>query len=83
MEELRNCPDCGVAPGEIHLDNCDVERCSVCGSQRLVDDCKGHDKAFAHWTGLWPGSAEATALGIDLNEFIIKGYHKIFFVKPR
>jgi hypothetical protein len=39
--------------------------------------------AFARWTGLWPGSVEAEALGIDLNELYSQGYHKIFFVKPK
>jgi len=75
---LRNCHDCGVKPGQIHKDGCDVERCSVCGGQRLGDECKGHDKAFARWTGIWPGEAEAVFLGVDLNEPTLKD----FFVKP-
>ena len=79
-EKLRQCHDCAAKPGEIHQDNCDVERCSVCGGQRLQCNCKGHDKAFARWTGLWPGSAEAKILGIDLNEF--QKFSKTFFVKP-
>lgn len=46
--------------------------------------CKGrHDPRFARWTGFWPGGLEADALGIDLNTFYEKGYHKIFFVKPK
>jgi hypothetical protein len=31
---------------------------------------------------LWPGTAEAQALGMDLNEFYTK-LHKIFFIKPK
>lgn len=79
---LQNCHDCGAKPGEIHQDGCDVERCSVCGGQRLCCDCEGHDKAFARWTGIWPGYAEATLLGLDLNQFCIQNYEKYFFVKP-
>lgn len=82
MEELRNCPDCGVAPGQVHQHNCDVERCSVCGGQRFCDDCKGHDRRFARWTGLWPGSAEAAALGMDLNQLMTSGVYKFLHIKP-
>lgn len=64
MKELKNCHDCGVKPGQSHKEGCDVERCSVCGGQRLGCSCEGHDPAFARWTGLWPGWAEAMALGL-------------------
>ena len=85
-EHIRNCPDCGVKPDEVHLNGCDVERCSVCGWQRL--SCAGdkskdtHDPKFSRWTGLWPGAAESEALGIDLNQFHTQGLNKIFFKKP-
>jgi len=81
-ETLRNCHDCGAKPGEMHQDGCDTERCSSCGGQKLQCDCPGHDPAFARWTGLWPGSVEAFALGVDLNEFSVK-YKDIFFIKPK
>jgi len=80
-KQLTHCHDCGAQPGQRHLENCDVERCSVCGGQRLSCECIGHDKDFAKWTGLWPGRAESYFLGIDLNEFHIKGYNEIFFIK--
>lgn len=82
MNELRDCHDCGAKPGEMHKDGCDIERCSICGGQRISCDCKGHDKSFARWTGIWPGKAEATYLGVNLNTFDIK-YAHLFFVKPK
>jgi hypothetical protein len=63
LPESKPCHDCGAQPGEIHKDGCDTERCSVCGGQYFVCGCAGHDKGFARWTGFWPGSLEALALG--------------------
>lgn len=61
-KELIKCHDCGASPGETHMPGCDVERCSVCGSQKISCHCEGHDQFFARWTGLWPGVAECMAL---------------------
>lgn len=83
LKSMTTCHDCDAKPGEPHKKNCDTERCSVCGGQRLCCDCKGHDKYFAKWTGIWPGKAEADYLGIDLNEFMQQELYKIFFIKGK
>ncbi len=67
-EDFRDCGDCGASPGTPHKYGCDVERCSVCGGQRIQCSCKDHDRMFARWTGFWPGKAEAELLGLTLNE---------------
>lgn len=77
------CHDCGVLPGTPHKKNCDVERCSVCGSQYISCRCKGHDRKFARWTGFWPGELEAKALNLDLNSLYLTGAYKLFFIKPQ
>lgn len=87
-EKLKNCHDCGAEPGEVHSENCDTERCSVCGCQRLGCGCEGHDRAFSRWTGLWPGEAEVALLGTDLNGIYTLTHEgtqlfKILFVKPK
>lgn len=82
-EKRRDCPDCGVAPGQQHENGCDVERCTHCGAQYLMCGHATHDPAFARWTGFWPGVLEAQALSCDLNTIYSQGLHKLFFVKPK
>jgi len=52
------CPGCGTTVGLAHHRGCDVERCSVCGEQRLSCECEGHDPARSYWTGWHPGRSE-------------------------
>lgn len=49
-----DCPDCGVPPADPHRADCDVERCSACGGQRVSCDCEADDPPRSIWTGVWP-----------------------------
>ena len=38
------CSDCGVLRGELHIPNCDQERCPRCSGQYMCCDCKREDE---------------------------------------
>jgi hypothetical protein len=73
MTALHDCHDCGVAPGQPHVDGCDVARCRVCGWQRIgCDHCDSNVGWGQVWDGRYPGTLEvAEGLAEDLNELAL------------
>lgn len=63
--KLTDCGDCGVSPGNLHEDNCDVARCKNCGAQLFLhsgfNNCDSPENTT--WTGEWPGVLECRILG--------------------
>jgi len=80
---ITKCFGCDVEPNHIHLDGCDIERCSVCGLIWVYCNCVGHDREYAKWVGYLPCKYEAIRLKIKLSEFYTKDYYRVFFIKPK
>src|ERR1051326_6028777 len=59
------CGDCGVAPGQVHERDCDVERCPYCGGQLVSCECPRKPPLDDRipWTGGWPGVRECREFG--------------------
>ena len=72
MTELKNCPDCGVAIGHVHENECDIERCSTCGQQRITCGCTDHDPTKTAWTGYLPDAESNTGGDQVLRQFCVK-----------
>lgn len=41
----KHCGDCGVLEGQIHEDDCDMERCPLCGGQFIRCNCDPDEKS--------------------------------------
>ena len=92
---LPKCPKCGALPGCQHKEGCTVERCSVCGKNKVLCQCEDHDKAFARWTGYLPGEFECKMLSLttidqttldqipNMSLFIGLQLDKTFFIKRK
>lgn len=65
MTNHATCPDCGAGVGQPHKINCDIERCSICGQQRIGCNCEDHEPAKSTWTGKWPSEqAKPVFIGV-------------------
>lgn len=38
--EVRPCHDCAVIKGQLHVPDCDMERCPACGGQAVDCECR-------------------------------------------
>lgn len=69
------CPNCGAGNCESYLNDCDIERCSVCGSQKISCDCLDHDPQLSARTGEWPKKKNASngdnAVFYECDEYVI------------
>jgi hypothetical protein len=63
LEEQTLCPRCLVPVGEPHLPDCTIARCLMTGLQRFQCD-ENHDCGQQVWAGVFPGMADAIALGL-------------------
>jgi hypothetical protein len=57
------CPDCQVAPGELHKPDCCVERCPECGGQRITCECET-ERPRDLWSGEWPNTDACRELNL-------------------
>jgi len=48
---IPDCPGCGVAPGELHIEGCEVETCPACGGQYTLCQCNENIKERLPWEG--------------------------------
>ena len=63
-DQIQDCPDCGVPPGSIHQQDCDLEQCPNCGGKVLSCRCTNNQRAVRlPWNGDYPGVGECIEFG--------------------
>ena len=84
MNTKTTCPDCGVAIGQPHINECDVEACSCCGAQRITCECNLEHQPNpmkSVWTGEWPLKCRNIKLGFRQNLIESDGF--VAFTNPK
>lgn len=65
LETFETCPDaaCGVAIGEVHLNECQIARCKICGEQAFSCLLMGNKHSSTVFKGEFPGMSQAIERG--------------------
>jgi hypothetical protein len=64
LETFETCPDaaCGVAVGQLHLNDCNIARCKACGEQAFLCSLTAKHSSTV-FKGEFPGTSQAIERG--------------------